>query len=65
MTRLRGIVKAVVTMAGVVSLSNPLLVSGTGDMAHKGQKSRQSKDSHECGVSAIDSPSPFTSGPES
>jgi hypothetical protein len=64
MTRLRGIVKAVVTMAGVVSLSSPLLVSGTGDMGHKGQKGRQSRDGHERGLSGADSPPAFTSGPE-
>jgi hypothetical protein len=50
MTRLRGIVKAVVTIAGAVSLSSPLIVSGGEGSAHKGQKSQGTKNGHELGV---------------
>jgi hypothetical protein len=64
MTRLRGIVKAVVTIAGVVSLSSPLLVSAAGDPTHKGSKDRPSKDGHERGLSGMDSPAPFISRSE-
>ena len=33
-------------------------------MVHKGQKGRQSRDSHERRLSGADSPPAFTSGPE-
>ncbi len=50
MTRLRGIVKAVVTIAGAVSLSSPLFVSGAEGGAHKGQRSPENNNGHERGV---------------